>query len=437
MPDPGLMVLGAAAVFRGHECEVFIPAAERGLGRSLRRFSPAAVVFQPTTGFVGWALEQARRVRAMTGGAPNLFTGGHATDHPELVREPGVDLVLVGDPETTLPEILFKIFKERDLPGTSGTVALADDGTLLRGPERAFEDDLDHLPLPDLEIYRRYAFVQKQTTLAFAVGRGGFENTHAGFRIGLKELHRRFRPARRHSVEEAIQRLNLLVHQHRRARRVAFKDDTLLTDRAHALALLERYRHEVGLPFSCVARPDLLDGELVGALAQAGCDLVRLGVESGDEGLRSAALGVDVSDDQVRGAVGRLRDRGIAVHTINFLGLPGETMETATRTLDLNLELRPDHAFAILLADEDGATIEPEFERLQALLPVVVSAPWMRGPALSAVKKPGGALYGRLFQLHHDVSFVTGHELWRPDVARIVSGMWRGRSARPSRPITE
>jgi anaerobic magnesium-protoporphyrin IX monomethyl ester cyclase len=437
MPDPGLMVLGAAAAFRGHECEVFIPAAERDLARSLRRFSPAAVLFMPTTGFHGWALEQARAIRSVAGGAPILFTGDHATDHPEIAREDGVDLVMVGDPETTLSEILFKILKERDLPGTSGTVALGPDGDLVVGPERASDDDLDHLPLPDLEIYRRYPFVQRQTTLAFAVGRGVFENTHSGFRIGLEELHRRFRPARRHSVEEAIQRLNLLIRQQRRTRRVGFKDDTLLTDRPWADAFLARYRDEVGLPFSCVARPDHLDGPLVELLADAGCDLVRLGVESGDAALRSAALGVDVSDEDVVGAVERLRGRGIGVHTVNFLGLPGETLETALRTLDLNLALKPDHAFAILLADEEGASLRPEFERLQALLPLVIDAPVLRGAAVAALDKPGDPLYRRLFQAHHDVSFVAGHELARLDVARIVAGRLAGRSARPSRAITE
>lgn len=437
MPDPGLMVLGAAAMFRGHECEVFIPAAERDLARSLRRFAPAAVVFMPTTGFHGWALEQAARIKDITGGAPNLFTGGHATDHPEIVREPGVDLVMAGDPETTLSELLLKIFKERDLPGTTGTVALGDDGELLFGPKREFIDDLDALPLLDLEIYRRYAFVQKQTTLAFAVGRGVFENTHSGFRIGLQELHRRFRPARRHSVDEAIQRLNLLVRQHQHVRRVAFKDDTFASDPAWTLEFLRRYAEEVALPFSCVARPDLLDDALVAALARAGCDLVRMGLESGDADLRSAALGVEVRDDAVRAAVARLRGHGVPFHTINFLGLPGETLETATATLDLNLELRPSHAFAILLADEEGASMRPEFARLQALLPLVVEAPALRGLAMSALEKKGDAAYRALFQLHHDVSFMSGTELTRPDVLRIVAGMWRGRSARPSRPITE
>ncbi len=437
MPDPALMVLGAAVVFRGHEAECFIPAAERDLEASLKAFAPAIVVFSPTTGFFGWALEQARRIRGMTGGAPNVFTGTHATDHPEIVREDGVDLVMVGDPETTLPELLLKIFKERELRGTSGTVALVD-GELVRGPEREAIDDLDSLPLPDLEVYRRYGFVQRQTTLAAAVGRGVFENTHSGFRIGLQELQRRFRPARRHSVAEAIQRVHLMLQRRPNYRRVAFKDDSFLMEPLPWVhEFLSRYRDEIGLPFSCVAAPDVLDEAMVSRLANAGCALVRLAVESGDEGLRSAVLGRTVTDAQVVDAVARLRDRGIAVHTISFFGLPGETPQTATRTLDFTLELRPDHAFAILVADEEGASLSPEIERLQLLLPLAASAPVLRGAAVQAATMPGDGLYRALFQLHHDMAFVTGDELARPDVLRIVASMWRGRSARPARPMLQ
>ena len=438
MPDPALMVLGAAVVFRGHEAECFIPAAERDLEASMRAFAPAIVVFSPTTGFFEWALEQAQRIRGMTGGAPNVFTGTHATDHPEIVREDGVDLVMMGDPETTLPELLLKIFKERELPGTGGAVALGPTGDLVAGPEREAIDDLDSLPLPDLEIYRRYGFVQGQTTLAAAVGRGVFENTHSGFRIGLQELQRRFRPARRHSVAEAIQRVHLMVQRRPNYRRVAFKDDSFLMDPAEWVhEFLTRYRDEVALPFSCVASPDVLDDAMVSRLANAGCALVRVAVESGDEDLRSAVLGRRVTDEQVVDAVARLRDRHIGVHTFSFFGLPGETLETATSTLDFNLELRPDHAFAILVADEEGASLSPEIERLQLLLPLAASAPWLRGALLQAATMPGEGLYRALFQLHHDVSFVTGDELAKPDVLRIVASMWRGRSARPSRPMLQ
>ncbi len=414
MPRPDLMVLGASVTFLGHQASVFIPAAERNLERALRRFAPALVVYAPPTGFHGWALGVARNVARITGGAPNVFTGSHATDHAaEMARAPGVDLVMVGDPETTLRELLFKIDKERELPGTTGTVAVDAGGALIEGPPREVMDDLDELPLADLEIYRRYRFVRHQTTLSFCAGRGVMENVHAGFRIGDAERSRRFDPtAPRHSVEVAIHRLHLHIRRRPRYRRVAFRDDSLLKDGALEPWLgtfLDRYRREIGIPFQCVARPDLLGDDVVRALARAGCDLVRL-------------------HDPDEPSAGRLRRAGIRVQTINLLGAPGTTDDDAVAQLDRNLALRPEHAFAIVCHGSAAAT--PFVERLASLLPLVTDAPWLRAAALAAARQGHDALLGRVFQLHHDVSFVTSGELAPADVLRIAGSMRRGRRER-------
>jgi hypothetical protein len=416
LPRPDLMALGASVTFLGHQASVFIPAAERDLTRALRRFAPAVVVYAPPTGFHDWAFGIARYVSTITGGAPNLFVGSHASDHPEIVREPGVDLVMVGDPETTLREILMKIFKERLLPGTTGTVSLGPDGELVEGPARQVEDELDEMPLADLEIYRRYRFVRHQSTLSFCTGRGVLENVHAGFRIGPKELARRFQPARRHSVVEAIQRLHLLVHRRPSCRRIAFRDDTLLMDgtlEPWLAEFLDRYRREVARPFSCAARSDQLPADVVRELSRAGCDLIRLGTEC---------------RDQDEAAVDRLKAAGIRVQTISFLGAPEETEASALETLEHNLRLRPEHAFAIACDASPGLT--PFVERLQRVLPVVVDVPLLKPLALSAVRSGADGLLDKVFQLHHDISFMTSGELAPVDIVRIAGRMRRKRRAR-------
>ena len=428
MPRPDLMVLAASVTFLGHEVSVFIPAAERDLQRALQRFAPAVVVYAPPTGFHEWAFGVARAVSVMTGGAPNVFTGSHATDYPEIARLDGVDLVMVGDPETTLRELLTKIHKERALVVTTGTVAAGSDGELIVGPPREATDDIDDLPLADHKIYRRYRFVERQSALPFCTGRGVMENVHAGFAIGPQELARRFRPARRHSVSEAIQRLQLHLRRRPQTRRVAFRDDTLLMDGDPSPWLAEfadRYRREIGLPFSCVARADQLSDSVVSLLAASGCDLVRLGVECGDERLRSDLAGVDLPDQRLRDAVDACRSSGVRVQTLSFLGVPGETTETAVRTLELNLELRPEHAFAVVC--HDSADLGPEAKRLQSLLPLVVAAPVMRSAALAALHRPADKVYRALFQLHHDASFIAKGELAPADVLRIAAGMSRRR----------
>ncbi|MCP4869774.1 MAG: hypothetical protein GY898_13765 [Proteobacteria bacterium] len=411
MPRPDLMVLGASVTFLGHQASVFIPAAERDLERALRRFAPAVVVFAPPTGFHPWAFGVARRISAITGGAPNVFVGSHATDHPEIAREAGVDLVMVGDPETTLRELLFKIDNERDLPGTTGTVAASPDGTLIEGPARQAMDELDDLPLADLEIYRRYRFVRHQTTLSVCTGRGVMENVHAGFRIGPKELERRFEQAPRHSVTEAIHRVHLHIQRRPHYRRVAFRDDTLLMDGALEPWLgdfLDRYRREVGLPFQCGARSDLLGPEVVRELARAGCDLIRLATDARDH---------DAD------AVARLRAAGIHVQTISFLGRPGDGDADSLAELDHVLTLEPEHAFAIAC---DG-TVRPFDERLQRVFPIVVDAPLLKPLALAAVGSGADRLLNKVFQLHHDLSFITSGELAPVDIVRIASRMRRGR----------
>jgi len=441
LPDPVFMALAAAAVFQGHQVTTFIPAAERNLTRALRRFAPDALLFAPHGGTQDWATATARRLQRVTGGAPSLFAGSHAEDHPELAGSEGVDLVLVGDPETTLPELLTKLErghgKARQLPGTAGTIAQDSDGNRVVGADRRPTEHLDELPLADLEIYRRYPFVRNQTTLPFTTGRGSLENTHADFCIGPAELKRRFRKSRRHSVKEAIHRLHLHIQRRPLYRRVAFRDDSLLMDPLSPdsrgddewlHSFLEVYAQEIQLPFSCVGRADLLSDERIARLAEAGCDRMLLGVDSGDSELRRALYGRDISDDQIVHAGTTLKRRGVTLQTVTFLGLRGETATTAQAGLELNLRLAPAHAFAILAEGWELSPLGTETERFQLLFPLAVRFPRLRGRIESLLDHRSTATLQRLFQLHHDAAFVTSGELPAADILRIAANMKRNRN---------
>ena len=427
LPDPYVAVIAAQSVYRGHQARVFIPAAERDLESAVRRFAPGALVFHVAGGFEDWADRVGQRLRAALGGPPVCAIGAFAADYPELARRAGIDFVLTGDPDETIPELLWRIEREKTLPGTMGTVCLGDDGQLLAGPPREAIADLDETPAADHEIYRHYGFVGGQHTGPLCVGRGTVENLHAGFRVGLAEVQRRFRPARRLSVNEALARVHMLRNR-RRYTRLAFRDDTFTLDADWLAAFLDRYREEVELPFGCMARPDQLAPKVIDGLADAGCDTVRLGIESGDPALRQAAAGTAIGDDLIEAVTQQLRDRGIRVHTVSFLGLPGETADTARRTVDLVARLRPDHAFCFTVWDDPGAHTSPALQRLAWLVPLVARAPWLAGLVASAMDTPGDAVYRRLFQVQHDLGFLRSGELPLTDIARIASRMSRARA---------
>lgn len=119
---------------------------------------------------------------------------------------------------------------------------------------------------------------------------------------------------------------------------INFDDDSITLNRAHILGLCaEIERRQWGLPFCCMGNA-AVDRGVLEAMAAAGCRAFKFGVESGDpEVLRRIPKALDL-DDVVRTAAD-CRALGIKTHATFVFGLPGETRESASRTIDFALSL--------------------------------------------------------------------------------------------------
>ena len=89
-------------------------------------------------------------------------------------------------------------------------------------------------------------------------------------------------------------------------------------------------------------------------LKRAGCVEVRIGVESGNERIRSQVLCKKVTDDDIYQAFRRLKAAGIRRWSFNMLGLPYETPRTLRDTIRLNQKLRPDQLFCSIFQPYPG-----------------------------------------------------------------------------------
>lgn len=426
LPDPVVTGSAAALGALGHQVEAFVPAAERDLARGLRTFAPTLLVFAPHCGFEDWSRRAASTLREVTGGTTVAFVGPHASDHPDLVRHRAVDVLLRGDPELVLAELVDAVGNDRD-PGTVPGAVVQAGGKLLDGPKAPALKDLDALPVEDLAVYRRYPWIQQLPVVRFAVGRGTLENLHADSGVSPQELARRFGRARRHSVDEAIQRLHLRLRRQPGARRVAFLDETFLgkgAPKGWLAGFLDRYRREIGLPFACLARPDLLAGK-VEALAEAGCDLVKLCIECGDEELRARTLRTHLTDRAIQDCCALLTRFEIRYHTVSIVGLPGETAEQALHTLDFNLELAPVHAFAVPFLDGQPP-LDPVIGRIRRLLPLVVDVPKLRELVPGALGRTMDGLLATLYQVHYDATSLRFGELSPTETLAIAARMRAG-----------
>ena len=63
--------------------------------------------------------------------------------------------------------------------------------------------------------------------------------------------------------------------------------------------LAEKFPREVGLPFFCNVRANLVTPEKIELLKQAGCASVGMGLETGNPALRNEILKRNLSDEQI------------------------------------------------------------------------------------------------------------------------------------------
>ncbi len=124
---------------------------------------------------------------------------------------------------------------------------------------------------------------------------------------------------------------------------VHFSDDLFTVYPAWLEAFGELYREQVGVPFTCNSSVELVTPRTTRALAGAGCRGVAIGVETGNEELRSRILAKTVTNDDVRRAAELIHRAGLELTTFNMIASPGETVDDVFSTIELNREIRSHH----------------------------------------------------------------------------------------------
>lgn len=113
-----------------------------------------------------------------------------------------------------------------------------------------------------------------------------------------------------------------------------------LLDNAINPALLEALsKNNVGVPWYGFARigPHLADPDFCAALRQSGCVMLKLGIESGDQGVLDA-LGKGISVQTASLSLNNLKKAGIAAYTYLIFGTPPETEASARKTLEFTVK---------------------------------------------------------------------------------------------------
>jgi radical SAM superfamily enzyme YgiQ (UPF0313 family) len=104
---------------------------------------------------------------------------------------------------------------------------------------------------------------------------------------------------------------------------------------------LVRYKKEIGTPFVCNTTVLDVDLEMLEVMKDAGCDLVRFGVETATTRIKRNVLKRDFSNKKTEQVFQWCHEIGLRSFAFNILANPGESREEMVDTLRLNAQLMP------------------------------------------------------------------------------------------------
>lgn len=247
--------------------------------------------------------------------------GPTAVSEEIMKNFPQVDIIVRGEAEETIVELMDTLGKNGDLAEVSGITYRKGD-EIQANPARKRIKNLDLIPFP---AYDRINFSDYALTGVMS-SRGC--PYHCTF-CEVAPLWDRRNTAR--SVGNLIDELRLL-HDKYKIDYFYFNDDLFTLNRKRVIEFCKALKGE-GLDFEwcCLARVDLVDDELMREMSLAGCTGIQYGVESGSDSILkrigkgfTAGLALDAMSKSVK-------HFGRVVSTYIW-GFPFETLEDFYQT---------------------------------------------------------------------------------------------------------
>lgn len=336
---PPLMLAYAASYVRAHGHIVDLmdaPALEIDpsafIGR-VEAFQPKLVVFETSTAsFLNDAV-LVHMVKERTG-SETILVGPHVSAMPyESLAMSDAEAVMIGEYEEQLLEYI-----ERGPVNTDGVAYRTADGHIVVNKRRSLPINLDFYPFParDLLPVERYFDPILYNPFTFVLsGRGcPYKCIFCNWpQVFWGHIYRTRSPK---NVVDELEHI-----ENSDVKSFLFNDDTFTVNKPHAMAVCEEIiQRGITLPWGAYARPDLNDRPLLRKMNRAGCFLLKVGVESGNQQiLNNMKKGTKL--ENIRKGIRVMKEEGFHVHATFVFGMPGETRKTIEETIEFAKELDP------------------------------------------------------------------------------------------------
>jgi radical SAM superfamily enzyme YgiQ (UPF0313 family) len=279
-----------------------------------------------------------------------VLGGPEVRNHKEKFLEHGADIIVFGEGEETMLEIVTAYSGETDpdLQTIDGIAFKNNNGKVTTNAERKLIKDINQLPFPDRGkiILQKYFDVWKEkhgiSMLNVSTMRGCPYSCKWCSRAVYGSSYRRRNPK---LVADEIEWLQ----QHYRFDKIWFVDDVFTINPRWLREFADEIQvRNLDISYEIITRADRLTEEAVQLLKLSGCFRVWIGAESGSQKIIDA-MDRRVKVEQVRSMIQLVKSHGMEAGTFIMLGYPGEDESDIKETLHHLKSSDPDQ-FTITVA---------------------------------------------------------------------------------------
>jgi radical SAM superfamily enzyme YgiQ (UPF0313 family) len=339
--DPmGIMLLSALAKQTGHTTALNV-LSEGNLAETVKTLKPDVVTFSAKTG------EHKYYIRAndlVKGISPSIFTvmgGPHTTFFPEIIEAHDFNALCAGEGDDAWTDLLSALDKNGpidDIPNIITKNNYSPGQPPVLRPRRT---ELDSLPFLDRDLVYSSTRLGRFPMRSFMISRGcPFKCTYC-FNHIYNTLYRGKGPVvTRMSVGRITRELKELKSTYE-TQFIKFYDDVfVLKDDEWLDEFAEKYPREVGLPFHCLVRADLLTEPILLKLKKAGLASISMSIESGNERVREEVLKRGMTTEKMTNGFDLCHKHNVPTFSNTIFAIPGTGIKEDVESLDMNLRCR-------------------------------------------------------------------------------------------------
>lgn len=325
------------------------PAQGLGIGAVLEMvndFGPKMVVIDTSTPSIYNDVKTTAKIKEILPNCTTVLVGPHVSALPEetLKLDSAINVIARGEYDYTVRDIARALESGGDFKDVAG-ISFRENGAVFHTADRRHIDDLDSIPFVSrvyqkhLNIRDYFYAIARYPEVTIITGRGcPHRCTYCVYPQVFQGGDYRAR-----SAENVVEEFQYIAETFPFVKEIFIEDDTFTVDRSRCrqiCQLLIEAKNKIS--WTANARADV-DFETLKMMKAAGCRLLCVGVESGNQDiLNNIKKGLVLK--RIRKFFKDAKRAGVLVHGCFLVGNKGENPETLEETLDFAKALNPDTA---------------------------------------------------------------------------------------------